>query len=79
MFMTDDSKSEVKGDFHLKIDSSVTSLEGQPARPHLFAVRAEGSQGADLLIVSTDSAEDKARWMACISDLVKSFRSRIFS
>jgi hypothetical protein len=59
------------------VDSSVTSLEDQPGRPNLFAVRADGMQGADLLIVSADSVEEKARWMKCISELVKTLRAQL--
>jgi hypothetical protein len=70
--------STVKGEYVIKVDSSVTSLEDQPGRPNLFAVRAEGVQGADLLIVSVDSREEKARWMNSISEIVKALRSQLF-
>ncbi len=76
-FWTDETKSKKKGEYKLGPDSSITSLEDDNRHQNMIAVQAEGV--SDLLVMFTDSPEDKATWIRIIDGRISDIKNILFS
>lgn len=75
-YYTDQTKSQLKGEFTIAIDSAVTDLEDGyvNGKQNLFVLQAEGKNKSFLLIIA-DSDEEKKKWISAIESALETLRA----
>ena len=75
---SDEAKRNLKGQYKIGLDSSVTSMEDftEKNKINLFVLAAEGS--GNCLILSASSVEEKNFWISRIAEYIEHVRSSVF-
>jgi hypothetical protein len=78
MLFADDSKTAMKGQYKIGLDSIISSLEDNSVngKINLFAIAADGT--SNYLMLSACTMEDKSNWVSRISSYIEGARSMVF-
>jgi len=67
-YYSDDSCTNKKGEYKFDQLSSVNVIASDKKHPNKFVLRAAGSNGADVLVLSASSEELRSTWLAALEE-----------
>lgn len=76
-YYVDEQKLIKKGSYVLDCESSCNVIEDSKGHVNMFVLQAKGDNKYDTIILSADSAEDRAMWITELNRLISELRESV--